>query len=485
MKHVLWTRTITAAAIVAALWTNARADTLQREIDKLLSSKDAKGAVVGIRVLEADTGRVLYSSHADDILSAASNAKIVTTAAALDLLGSQFELTTTLVARGSAREGVLYGDLVLVGKGDPSMSTHWAPDVMEPLRRFASEVAASGIRVVTGDVVANDLYFDREFWCASWPDKQWNSWYQAPVGALAFNDNCVDVMVSPGEGEGAPAVLAYCPVVGYVSITNTIITTATKKKHGYAFARGKYDNNVTAKGFYYAKSEPSTDYFTVYDPSLYVAAALKAALEGAGIQVRGTTRRMEAAEDPALVGARVLAVNRIRLGEVIKYCNVNSQNLYAEMILKTLGREVVGQGTFQGGGLAIGKFLEKLGIYAGTYAVADGSGLSRETKYSAKIMTEVLSHMYKSPELVTFRDSLPLAGYNGTMQERLDEPEFRGKVRAKTGYIAGASGLSGYALAANGKALIFSMIFNNINGYRYSIRPLQDDICRVLVTSNP
>jgi D-alanyl-D-alanine carboxypeptidase/D-alanyl-D-alanine-endopeptidase (penicillin-binding protein 4) len=460
---------------------------MQAQINELLASKNAKGAVIGMRVMEAESGRVLYSYHAEDVLSVASNAKIVTTAAALDTLGSKFELTTTLVARGTARDGVLYGDLVLIGKGDPSFSTHWTADVMAPLRRFASEVAANGIRVVTGDIVANDLYLDREFWCPTWPANQWNNWYQAPVGALCFNDNCVDVSVAPGASDGATAALSYYPNVGYVNIVNAIRTTASKKKHGYAFARNKFDNEVTAKGSFYIGGQPSRDNFTVHDPSLYIAAGLRAALADLGIEVRGVMRRMEADEENALVGARVLGVNRIELGEVVKYCNVNSQNLYAEMILKVLGREVMGSGagSFAGGAAAVGKFLDKLGIHAGTYSTADGSGLSRETRYSAKILTDVLACMYKSPEIVTFRDSLPLAGFNGTMRERLEEPEYRGKVRAKTGYIAGASGLSGYAMTANGKTLIFSMVFNHINGYRYSIRPLQDDICRVLVTSAP
>lgn len=466
---------------------HAHAQTIQAQINDLLASKNAKGAVIGMRVMEADSGRVVYSYHADDVLSVASNAKIVTTAAALDMLGSKFELTTTLVARGTVRGGLLYGDLVLIGKGDPSMSTHWTADVMAPLRRFASEVAANGIRVVTGDIVANDLYFDREFSCPTWPSNQWNNWYQAPVGALCFNDNCVDVSIAPGPSDGAPAALSYYPNVGYVNIVNTILTTSSKKKHGYAFARGRFDNNVTAKGFFYTGGQPSQDNFTVHDPSLYMAAGLRTALSDLGIEVRGTTRRMEIAEEGALVGARVLGVNRIELGEVIKYCNVNSQNLYAEVILKVLGREVMGPGagSFAGGAAAVAKFLDKLRIHAGTYTVADGSGLSKETRYSAKILSEVLAYMYKSPEIVTFRDSLPLAGFNGTMKERLEEPEYRGKVRAKTGYIAGASGLSGFAMTANGKTLIFSMVFNRIDGYRYSIRPLQDDVCRALVTSSP
>ena len=478
-------RLTTAVAIVATAWASALGGELRDKVDSILSSKDLAGAAVGVRILDAESGRVLYSYHSDDVLSAASNAKVVTTAAALDLLGSKFELTTTLLTRGAVRNGVLYGDLVLVGKGDPSMSTHWTKDVMEPLRRFAREAASAGITAVTGDIVADDLYFDREFWCPSWPENQWIYWYQAPVSALAFNDNCVDVSVAPGGAEGAPAKVSYYPAVGYARLLNTIVTTPNKKKT-YAFYRGKFDNEVTAKGYVYIKREETVDYFTVYDPALYTAAGLKAALEEAGIRVRGTTRLMSEGEQSTLSGAQVLAVNRITLGEAAKYCNVNSQNLYAEMILKTIGRESVGKGSFAGGAEAVGRFLEKLGIPAGTYSAADGSGLSRETKYSAKILTEVLRHMYTSKEVEAFRDSLPLAGYDGTMEERLTDEAYRGKVRAKTGYILGASALSGYALTANGKTLAFSMIFNNFKGSnRYTVKPVQDNICRAMIDSTP
>ena len=478
-------RIAAAAAVVTVLSAIASAGSLQQEVDRLLASPDAKAARVSVRILEADTGKVLYSYHAEDVLPVASNAKLVTSAAALDLLGSKFELTTTVVARGEIRNGVLYGDLVLVGRGDPSMSTHWYPDVMAPMRRLASEAASSGIRTVTGDMVADDLYFDRQFLCPTWPSNQWINWYEAPVAALAFNDNCVNVSVSAGPSDGAPAVLTYYPPVGYANIINAILTTSSKKRHGYAFDRKSLENNVTAKGYFYARSEPSEDTFTVYDPSLYTAAALRAALQEAGVGVQGATRLMDPSEEPTLVGCRVLAVNRISLGEVVKYCNVNSQNLYAEMLLKTLGREVVGQGSFQGGAQAVARYLQELNIFPGTYWAADGCGLSHETRYSAKILTEVIRHMYQSPEVVAFRDSLPLAGFDGTMEERLTEPEYRGKVRAKTGYILNASALSGFAQTSNGKTLIFSMVFNNFKGYRYSIRPLQDEICRAMINSAP
>jgi len=487
MRHNVNTaRAILAMGVIALFSCGANAETLDATVNRLLASASLKNASVGVRIVEAPTGKVLFSYHAEDVLSVASNAKVVTTAAALDLLGSSFEMTTTLVARGELRDGILYGDLILIGRGDPSMSTHWTPDVMVAMRRMAREARALGIQAVTGDMIADDLYFDRQYWCPSWPDNQWIQWYEAPVSAFAFNDNCVDVALWPGQAEGAPASLSYYPPVGYVNLTNAILTTSNKKKHGYLFNRGKFDNDVKARGFYYIKGEPVRDFFTVYDPALYAATGMRKALADAGVNVRGTTRRMEQPEESTLTGTKIVAINRITVGEVVKYCNLNSQNLYAEMILKSIGREVVGRGSFEGGAAAVAKFLEAIDVHPGTYSTADGSGLSRETKYSAKILTEVLRHMYRSKEVVAFRDSLPLAGYDGTMEARLVEDEYRGKVRAKTGYILGASALSGYARTANGKTLAFSMIFNNFKGSnRYTIKPIQDDICRAMVASTP
>lgn len=483
-------KAILAAAVFAALCGPATAQGLRSRVDEILASPKLQGAQVSLRIIEMPNGRVLYSSRAEETLSVASNAKLVTVAAALDLLGGDFELTTTLVAAGKIAKGTLHGDLVIVGRGDPSMSEHWyGRDVMAPMRRLAAEVRAAGITAVTGDLLANDLYFDRRFWCASWPTNQWIHWYQAPVGALAFNDNCVDALVGPGASAGAPARVKIHPDVGYISLLNLIKTTSSLKEHrkrGFGFYRNKTANGVSAKGRYYLKASPSQTNFTVYDPSLYTAAAMAKALGEAGVSIGGATRRMTINETGKLDGARVLGVHRVKLAEVVKFCNLNSQNLYAEMLLKTLGREVEGEGSFSGGAKAVSRFLEKVGLKPGEYTVADGSGLSRETKFSAMGLTRVLKHMYGHSEVNAFRDSLPLSGYAGSLASRLTEEPYLGKVRAKTGYILGVSALSGYALTSNGKTVAFSMVFNGFKGSnRYTIKPVQDDVCRAIVDSSP
>lgn len=491
MKRFTCAKTLfLSIVLLVTVATYGQAQSLKAKIDAALASSDLKGAKVAVRVVELGRGRALYNRNSRAPLSVASNAKIITTAAALDLLGVDFELSTTLVARGEVRDGTLYGDLVVIGKGDPSISEHFnGADVMAPLRRFAREVAASGIKNVTGDLIADDLYFDRQFLCPSWPPNQWMQWYEAPVGALAFNDNCVDVTIGPGAKAGDAAVIRFYPNVGYVTITNKVTTTSSLAKHrkkGYGFYRGKLDNRVTAKGCYYVKSAPAKTNFTVYDPSLYLITGLKKALSEAGIPVRGRLRRLRLEEAPDIEGAKVIAVNHVTVGEAIKYCNLNSQNLHAEMLFKTLGREVEGEGSFEAGGKAVGRFLEKFGIEPGEYTMVDGSGLSRETKFSAKAITDILAYVYTHKGVKAFRDSLPLAGYTGSLSNRLTKAPYRGSVRAKTGWIMKASALSGYARTQNDKTVAFSMIFNDFSGSnRYTIKPIQDEICRAIVDSSP
>jgi serine-type D-Ala-D-Ala carboxypeptidase/endopeptidase (penicillin-binding protein 4) len=487
MKEHSRAATLLSVMAVLALAATARPADVRTSIDGLLASRELSGASVGVRIIDVATGEVIYSYHPDDVLSVASNAKLVTTSAALDMLGPDFALSTTLAARGEIKEGSLYGDLILIGKGDPSISVHWTgPDVTAPLRQFAANVKAAGINTVIGDIVVDDFYFDREFLCPSWPETQWIQWYEAPVAAMAFNDNCVDVTVGPGSSVGSPAELVYAPAIGYVNLLNDIKTISGRKGHGYAFRRAINSNDVTAKGGYDIKAGPANDNFTIYDPSMYLATALRKTLEDAGVKVNGTIRLIAKYEMPTVATARVLSVHRISLAEAVKYCNLHSQNLYAEMIFKTLGREVALEGSFAGGSKAVDQFLAKIGIGAGTHTAADGSGLSRETRYSAKVMTEVLRYMYTSRGNVALRDSMPLAGYDGTMEKRLTEPEYRGKVRAKTGYILGTSALSGYARTANGKTLAFSIVFNRFKGSnRYFAKPTQDNICRILVNSTP
>lgn len=476
-------------ALVAAA-PPVRAESLRDLMDRVLTKDELAGARLSVRVIELPHGRVLYSYKSEEALSVASNAKIVTSAAALDLLGPDFELSTTLVACGNVSGGTLYGDLVLVGKGDPSISRHFAgADVMAPLRFFAKECQASGIKRVSGDILANDFYFDRQLLCTSWPSDQWIHWYEAPVCALAFNDNCVDATINPGSSDGTKAIVKIRPDVGYITLSNSIKTTSSLKQHrgyGYGFYRGKTDTSVTARGYYYIKAGPVEATFTVPDPSLYLATGLRAALSDAGIRVDGHCRRMDAKDTSRLDGASVIAVNRVTLADVVKYCNLNSQNLYAEMLFKTLGKEIEGEGSFEAGSRAVGRFLAKAGIQPGEYTVSDGSGLSPQTRFSAMALTEVLKFMYTHRHVTPFRDSLPLSGYEGSLASRLAEGPYLGKIRAKTGYINGASALSGYALTSNGKTLAFSLIFNDFKGSnRYTIKPIQDEICRALVDSAP
>lgn len=486
MSKSITTKTVLLWLVLAAAPAAARAEGLRSRIDTILASEHLKDAKMSVRVVELPRGRVLYSYHSEDALSVASNAKIVTTAAALDLLGEDFELSTTLLMRGEVSDGTLYGDLIIVGKGDPSISEHFnGGDVMAPLERFAREAAASGIKTVSGDIIANDLYFDRQFLHPSWPDDQWIHWYEPPVGALAFNDNCADAIISPGRNAGQPALIRLYPDVGYVNFTNNVKTTLSRAR-SFGFYRGKFDNNVTAKGHYYARNGTTRQSFTIHDPSLYLAAGLRKALADAGVAVQGGTRRMAVSEAAMLEDAGVIAVNRVCLADAVKYCNLNSQNLFAEMILKTLGREVEGEGSFEAGAKAVARFLEKAGIKPGEYQMADGSGLAREGKFSAKAITEVLKYVYKSPHANAFRDSLPLSGYAGSLSSRLAEAPYRGKVRAKTGYILRVSALSGYALTASGKTVAFSIIFDGFTASnRYTIKPIQDEICRALVDSSP
>jgi serine-type D-Ala-D-Ala carboxypeptidase/endopeptidase (penicillin-binding protein 4) len=486
MRKCIFAKASLFLVLLASLSAPLMAGDVKQQIDAILANPGLKGAMIGVHVIDVADGSVIYSYHADDVLSVASNAKLVTTSAILDALGPNFELTTSLIARGEIKNGTLYGDLILVGKGDPSMSTHWTgSDVTLPLQRFAKEALAAGITNVTGDVVVDDFYFDRQFLNPSWPKTQWIQWYEAPVAAMAFNDNCVDVTITPGSAVGAPAALTFVPAVDYVNIVNTIKTSP--KGSDYSFWRTLTSNEVTAKGTYCIKAGTVTDeHFTVYDPSMFLGAGLKKTFENNGIKTAGTLRLMAPSEEPTLVGTRLVAVNRVTLADVVKYCNLHSQNLYAEMLFKTLGKEVTGEGSWIGGSKAVARFLEKVGARPGTYVAADGSGLARETRYSAAILTNILKYMYTSKGNVALRDSMPLAGYDGTMEKRLTDPAYRGKVRAKTGYILGTSSLSGYVVTANNKVLAFSIVFNKFKGGNKNFaHPVQDTICKVLVDSAP
>jgi D-alanyl-D-alanine carboxypeptidase/D-alanyl-D-alanine-endopeptidase (penicillin-binding protein 4) len=467
------------AAVAAPAGTAAAAEPpFNAAVRGLVARAKLGDARAGVSAVEVKSGRILCSVNDKKLLIPASNVKLITTGAALALLGADFEFKTRLYARGTVTEDqVLRGDLVVVAGGDPAISgREHKGRTTAVFDAWAAKIARS-VRRVKGDLVIDDTIFDRVYVHPSWPEDQLIRWYCAPVSAFALNDNCIDVAVRPGARPGEPARVILDPPTGYVKVVNRCRTVASGRSRAVIHRLPGSDTTVVS-GKLTPGSKGATSPVAVHRPVRYAAAVLRERLARGGVRVDG---RIVLADKPCKVeAAALLASSSHSLTSCIRTANKRSQNFYAEMMLKTLGRRRAARASFADGVKVVAGLLKKVGIPPGTYTMVDGSGMSRKNRFSALQLAVFLRYMALSPHAAAFARSLPESGVDGTLKRRLGKPAYAGKVRAKTGHLSGVSALSGY-LEAGGKKIAFSILVNGFRGGSGRADRLQDAVCRHLV----
>ena len=423
---------------------------------------------------------MLYERNADRLFQPASNMKLFTTAAALTKLGPDYVFRTTVESDSQPDAQGKVTRLILVGRGDPNISGRVLPYQYNSkpaspadavLRQLADQVVARGVREATGDIVAYDRYFLYEPFSHDWAaeDLQWG--YGAPVTALAFNDNSLTIHFQPGAKQGDPAWVSLHPVADYYRVDNQLGTSAPGTDREIYVERLPGSMTLDVWGEIPAGAPEDTDTVAIADPPRLAAELFRQALEARGVTVKGQvkvleTSRIRAANmvDPfASPGPRVVLAEHksVPLREEIQVINKVSQNLHAEMLLRTLGREVKNYGSLTVGLQVLNDFAAEVGIDPQATYFADGSGLSREALVTPRAIVKLLVYMANSPNGGIYFDSLPVAGVDGTLADRFRDSSAIGKIRAKTGTIEHVSTLSGYMELPSGRRLAFSLLADN------------------------
>lgn len=457
-----------------------RTSALDKRIDKILAASDARRGSWGIQVVELANGKLLYERDADHLFIPASNMKMFTTAAALEKLGPDYVFHTTVESDAAPDAQGRVGDLYLVGRGDPNLGVRTFPYLyhgpQQPADNFVQEMAdqvkARGVREVTATLVADDSYFVWEPFAPNWAvdDLEWG--YGAPVSALAFNDNLLRLDVKPGEKVGDEALVRLSPVTDYYLLKSHILTIAPGTEKNYQLERQPGSAELDLWGQIPIDSGIDTDTVAIANPPQLLAEQLCAALRARGIVVKGPIEvrhftRLEAASLPSIVpppSARIVLAEHTSppLSEAIKVVNKESQNLHAEMLLRTLGRVQNNPGSLAGGLEALNAFAtQQVGILPGETYFSDGSGLSREDLVAPQAAVKLLVYMAHSPRFSAWFDSLPVSGIDGTLVHRLLTDDVKGNIHAKTGSVEHVNTLSGYMDLPSGKRLAFSIMANN------------------------
>ncbi|MEI5582789.1 MULTISPECIES: D-alanyl-D-alanine carboxypeptidase/D-alanyl-D-alanine endopeptidase [unclassified Agromyces] len=440
-------------------------------LDMVLSDARLDGAVVAAQVRDAATGEVLYTRNAGTRLVAASTTKLFSSAAAVGLLGSDHRFTTDVLASGDVVDGVLAGDLVLRGGGDP---TTLAADY----EALAAEVAASGIRTVSGDLVADDSYFDDVPYGLGWAWDDEPYYYNAATSALTvapdtdYDSGTVIVRAAPGPNVGDPVVVGLTPSTGVLDIEVRATTGASGSADTLAIERVHASDTVLVTGSVPLRGSATSEWVTVADPTEYATDVFARALEDAGVAIEG--ERLEGATPD---GARSVAAHEsMTVGELLTPFLKLSNNLHAEALVKAVGAERAGAGTWQAGLAEMRTWLGGQGVDTAGMRLVDGSGLSRMAGIRADDLNDLLVGVGDEPWFDTWYAALPVAGESdrlvgGTLRSRMLKSAAAGNVHAKTGSLTGVSALSGYVSNRDGRELAFTIITNQ---NLVSVRPIED-----------
>ncbi|WP_461001002.1 D-alanyl-D-alanine carboxypeptidase/D-alanyl-D-alanine endopeptidase, partial [Streptomonospora sediminis] len=468
-----------SAALLAAGAAQDAADTaagvsdLRTDIDALLDDPQLDGATSGVVVRSLSRGDVLYQNSPKTELIPGSNAKLLTSAAALEVLGPGHRFDTTVAATEDPGDGVVDGDLHLIGTGDPTLT----PSAVDDL---AAEVAASGVTEVTGDLLADDTWFDSQRLNAAWDPADQPYAYSAQISALTlaansvYDTGVVDVDGTPGQAAGEAVEVGLSPMTDNLSLTNRAETGAADAASTFGVSRELGTNEFTADGELPVDQTYST-LRTVHNPTAHAAHYFAAALQEHGVKVAGEVGRGAAPESADPVAER----SSMKLAELLTPFLKLSNNAHADILVKAMGRETAGEGSWQAGIEAATGALGKLGVNTRHVQLDDGSGLARSNRMTADTVVRLLEQARTQPWFDTWQQALPLAGapdelVGGTLADRMRDTPAEGNVRAKTGTLSGVSALSGYATGAGGEQLVFAIINNGHSGA--APRGIQDAI---------
>ena len=447
---------------------------LRADLDGIFSDPRLAQAQLGIKVFSLDRAEVLYEKNPQQLFVPASGNKLITAAVALMRLGPGFHFQTRVLANGSIENGVLKGDLIISGSGDPSGSPQFqSGNPFAVFALWASKLKERNIRAISGDILGFAGAFGKPTFGQGWEWDDLPESYAAPASALQFNDDTIAIEISPGPEEGMEAYISTSPLQDYLKIDNHVTTGPENGTPDIRVIRGESDEAFEMRGTVPAKAAPVIREIAVRDPMRYYLSAFRYAMEREGIDTGQCEISPLEGYDPSRLP--LLWIHQSPgLPVILRILLKESINIYAETLVRTLGLEVRGTAESDGGREVVKETLGQAGIEPDSYLFADGSGLSRRNLQSADSLVRLLSFMRRNSSFQLFYDALPAAGIDGTLSGRMRGSKGENNVHAKTGSMTGVSSISGYMKTADGEMLAFSMAANNVIAPKGSAESIQD-----------
>jgi len=457
-------------------------ETLHRNIAYLISDPNLFNAMIGIYVESLDNGDILFKQNEHKLFIPASNMKLFTSATALLKFGAEFRYKTELYTNGYIEAGILKGNLIVHGKGDPSISPRfYNDDFRHVFSNWAAVLKAKGITEINGDIIGDAAYFQDTPLGAGWEWDDEPYWYAAQISALSLNDNCVDITILPGDSIGAKPIVQIYPPTEYVSIENKAITIPPDSVNDLHVTRKHGENRIIIENSIPINVKSNEESITVEEPALFFITVMHSIFRNEGIRLKG---KLRVEYDQGAINYNVCQLLHVHesppLGEILKIINKVSHNLYIEQILLTLGAEFGDLGTAEEGAKVVSRTMNGMGIPENEFVMQDGSGLSRHNLITPRATAVLLRNMALSDDFDIFYRTLPVAGEDGTLKRRMKGTNAAGRVHAKTGTVGYVRNLSGYVTSDTGERFIFSLLVNHYTVPTSSINLLQDRLCDLL-----
>jgi len=459
----------------------------------------------GVHIVSLDTGRTVFSHNANELFIPASNTKLFTGALALDRLGPDHRIRTSLYAATPPdADGVVAGDLTLYGRGDPTLAARFHEgDLGRALAPLVDGLAAAGVRRVEGDLVADTTYFQGAPVGSGWEWDDLQHAYGAEVSALSVNDNTVMVRVQPAPQVGWPARIFLQPPTTFVTLSNLTQTVAAGARRELQVSRPLHCNAIYVRGVTPVDDPGYNESMSVHQPATWFAHLLREQLERRGIWVAGQIRTATATLEsplpaPSPSGVELAGHESPPLSDLLDRMLKPSQNLYAQLLWLQVGvaelarRASAPRGSTptssslpssaeQAGQAALDRFLGQIGVATTEVLLEEGSGLSRRNLLTPAATVRLLTYLDQHRHAEVFRQALPVAGLEGTLRNRMQNTPASHNARAKTGTLRYVHALSGYVTSNAGERWVFALLLNGFHRPDSS-RSARADLDDIVVT---
>lgn len=462
------------------LYSYSTISELSEQLDDIFNDNSFRNANWGVVIQSLKNGEYFYKRNEDKFFVPASNLKLFTTAGSLLLLGPDYRFSTNILLNGYQSGSTIYGDLVIQGRGDPTISGRfYNNDINLVFDTWIDSLLELGVTNIKGNIVGDDNLFDDIGLGNGWAWDYETDWYAAQSSAISYNDNCVDIKIYYDHKYDS-VIVSSKPELRNIVILNNVKPAVGSEKTNIEVIRERGTNVINVSGKFRKDADTLITYATVQNPTQFAMLVLKNRLENRGIRVNGYAVDIDDYE-------RAIDYNDLdllfvsyseKLNEIIKVVNKGSQNFFAEQLLKTIGLEKLGFGSVTNGVTAVKEIFADIGLNPDNIIMVDGSGLSHLNMVTPRQVVELLKYMYSNKKVYAdYYNSLPIAGIDGTLGKRMKNTTAEKVVRAKTGFISYVRSLSGYAVTGDNEPIAFSMIANNFSVPVKLAENIQDLVC--------